>query len=262
MADAFYVPDGESFVATELTRGPWDPGAQHGGPPSALLGRALERCEPRDGFRVARISFEILGPIPIATLHAETRLVRPGRSVEYLEGSLSHEGREVLRASAWRIRVAPGAAEESDPAAPPPGPEHGAPPPDWARPGNAGIHTAVEWRFVRGTFVERGPATGWLRLLVPVVAGEEPTGLQRLLVAADFGNGISATVDWGRYLFINVDLTVHIVRPPDGEWVCLDARSHVDSEGIGLAESELYDRRGRIGRSLQSLFVGPRPRKD
>lgn len=263
MPESFFVPHGDRFVATDLTRGPWDPGAQHGGPPTALLARALERCDPREGFRIASLSFEILGPIPITRLRADARLVRPGRSVEYLEGSLSHDGGEVLRASAWRVRTVPGIVEETGPAdAPPPGPEEGSPPPAVPRRALRGIHEAVEWRFVRGTFVEPGPCTGWLRLLVPLVAGEDPTGLQRLLVAADFGNGISATVDWQRFVFINVDLTVHIVRPPEGEWVCLDAVSYVDSAGVGLAESALYDRRGHIGRSLQTLFVGPRQRKD
>lgn len=262
MPEAFFLPDGDAFVATELTRGPWDPGAQHGGPPTALLARALEGCEPREGFRIARVTFEILRPIPIARLRADVRLVRPGRSVEYLEGALSDERGEVLRASAWRMRSAaePVDVPPGDP--PPPGPESGSPPPWERRPGEAGIHEAVEWRFVGGSWGEPGPAIGWNRLRVPLVAGEAPTPLQRVLVAADFGNGISAVVDWRRFVFINTDLTVHLLRPLEGEWVCLDSVTSVDPAGIGIAESSLFDTRGRIGRATQTLFVGPRTRQD
>jgi hypothetical protein len=85
---AFYVPDGDALVSTELTRGPWDPKAQHAGPPAALLGRAVERCEPRADAQIGRITFEILGPVPLAPLRASARVVRAGRSVELLDASL------------------------------------------------------------------------------------------------------------------------------------------------------------------------------
>jgi Acyl-CoA thioesterase C-terminal domain len=130
--ESFYVPDGDGFIATELTRGPWDPGAQHAGPPSALLGRR------------------------------------------------------------------------------------------------------------------------------PLLPGEEPSPLQRTLIAADVGNGISAVLDWRRHLFINVDLGVHLERMPQGEWVCVDAVTVPQENGIGTAEWVLFDERGRIGRAVQSLLLGER----
>ena len=92
----------------------------------------------------------------------------------------------------------------------------------------------------------------------PLVAGEEPTPLQRVLVAADSGNGVSATLDWARYLFINVDLTVHLIEPPAGEWVCLDAITIPEPNGVGLADTALYDERGPIGRAVQTLLIGER----
>ena len=91
MADAFYTREGDGFVATELTRGPWDPGAQHAGPPSALLAREIERLEPADDRQVARITLEILRPVPIGRLSVEARVVRPGRSVELIEAELSDD---------------------------------------------------------------------------------------------------------------------------------------------------------------------------
>ncbi len=116
----------------------------------------------------------------------------------------------------------------------------------------------MEWRSVGGGFLEPGPATVWMRMGCELVAGEEPTPLQRTLVAADVGNGISAVLDWRRYLFINVDLSVHLERMPEGEWVCVDAVTLPQRNGVGTAESVLYDERGRIGRAAQALLIAER----
>jgi hypothetical protein len=117
---------------------------------------------------------------------------------------------------------------------------------------------AIEVRFVAGTFHGLGPSTAWFRLRVPLVAGEEPSPLQRLAAAGDFGNGISATLSWDDYVFINPDLTVYVDRQPVGEWICLQAETIIAPDGIGTAESVLYDRRGRVGRAIQALLVAPR----
>ena len=93
---------------------------------------------------------------------------------------------------------------------------------------------------------------------MPLVAGEEPSPLQRLAAAGDFGNGISAALDWNSYVFINPDLTLYLDRPPEGDWICLDARTIIPPGGIGIAESTLYDQRGRVGRAIQALLVGRR----
>jgi hypothetical protein len=253
---AFFERDGHRFVPSEATRGPWDPDAQHGGPPSALVGRAIERCEPRDGMRVGRVTLEILRPVPLAPLTVEARVARPGRSVELLEAMLSGPEGELMRARAWRVQA--GEVELETPGeSPPSGPERGAPADFFPTGQEIGYHTAMEYRFVRGAFLEPGPATVWMRMRLPLVEGEEPTPLQRVLVAADSGNGVSASLDWRRYVFINTDLSVHLLRPPASEWVCLEAVTHVD--GLGLSDTALWDERGRIGRAAQTLLVRPRP---
>jgi hypothetical protein len=253
---AFFERDRDRFIPSEATRGPWDPSAQHAGPPAALLGRAIERCSPRDGMRVGRVTFEILRPVPLAPLEVEARITRPGRSVELLEAWLSGPEGELMRARAWRLQA--GEVELDAPREPPPpGPDRGAPGDFFPTGQDVGYHTAMEYRFVSGAFLEPGPATVWMRMRLPLVEGEEPTQLQRVLVAADSGNGVSAALDWRRYLFINTDLSVHLLRPPDGEWVCLDAVTHVD--GLGLSDTALWDERGRIGRAAQTLLVRPRP---
>ncbi|MBK5219255.1 MAG: thioesterase family protein [Thermoleophilia bacterium] len=260
MPDAFYEPDGELLVATELTRGPWDPGAQHAGPPAALLGRAIERLPDGEGFQVGRITFEILRPVPIAPLRISAEVLRPGRRVQMVAAELSVDGEVLMRARGWRLRTAPLAIPPDVVSTPPPPPfpaqeegfvffptEH-----------ELGYHSAMEVRFESGGFMEIGPATAWLRMRHPLVAGEEPTPLQRTLIAADVGNGISASLDFRKFVFVNVDLTVHLERMPVGEWVCVDATTLPQPNGIGIAESVLSDSEGRIGRALQTLLISER----
>jgi len=118
--------------------------------------------------------------------------------------------------------------------------------------------TANDIRFVRGAYERPGPATAWVRLTVPVVAGEEATGVQRALGAADFGNGFSAVLDWDRWAFINPDLTVYLERDPVGEWIALEAQTRLQPDGTGVAESVLFDQTGRFGRAVQALLIQPR----
>ncbi len=254
MAEAFFEQDGDLLVPSELTRGPWDPGAQHAGPPSALVARAIERFEPRPGMRVGRITLEILRPVPLEPLSLGVELARPGRSVELLEATLSGPDGELIRARAWRLQASELRLDEHEP--PPPGPETAAEGEFFATGEEVGYHTAMEYRFVTGGFVEQGPATVWMRPRVPLVAGEETSPLERVFIAADSGNGVSAALDWRSTIFINTDLTVHLLREPVGEWVCLDAVTHVD--GLGMADSALYDERGRVGRAVQTLLVRSR----
>jgi hypothetical protein len=203
---------------------------------------------------------EILRPVPIGPVRVEAEVVRPGRSVQLIEASLFAGDVEAMKARAWRIRSGEIAIPDDvlTTPAPPPGPELGDQPEFFATGQSVGYHTAMEWRSVGGGFLEPGPATVWMRMNCRLVAGEEPTPLQRTLVIADVGNGISAVLDWRRYLFINVDLSVHLERPPEGEWVCVDAVTLPQPNGIGVAESVLFDQRGRIGRAAQALLIAER----
>ena len=231
----------------------------HAGPPAALLGREIERTGEIAGAHLGRITFEILGPIPITGLRVSAEVVRPGRRVELIEAALSdQEGTELIRARAWRLRGAPVEIEsEVDPQALP-GPEAGVESEYFPTGQDVGYHTAIEYRFLRGGFTEPGPATVWMRMREPLVAGEEPTPLQRVLAVADSGNGVSSILDWRRYLFVNVDLSVQLERLPQGEWVCLDAVTLAQAEGVGTADAVLLDGRGRFGRALQTLLVSER----
>lgn len=255
MTDALFIPDGGRYVPSEHTRGPWDPNAMHGGAPSALLGRVMELLPSETPMAVVRTTVEIFRPVPLRPVTVSARIERSGRRVQLLSAVLSDGDTELCRASAWRMRIT-----DLDVGAQPvhvmefAGPEASTPHvPESDEP--AFHRTGVVMRSAAGSFLEQGPATVWMRLAMPVVAGESPSPLQRTLAAADFGNGVSAALPWGAYLFINTDLTVYLHRQPESEWVCLDATTDVDSRGIGLAHSRLSDERGPVGHSLQALFI-------
>lgn len=253
---------GGAWLPTDWSRGPWSPDALHGGPVAALLAGAAEAAgdEAAAGpMQAARLSVELLKPVPLAplTLHAE--VVRPGRKVQLIDASVATaDGTRVASARLLRVHDVPVAAPRTEPPAAPPGPSDAYRSMENQIPYPAFHSHGVEHRFVRGSFAEAGPATDWIRLRVPVVPDAEPTPLQRVAAAADFGNGVSRVTDFGSLLFINPDLTIHLHRRPAGEWVCLEAITWMEEHGLALAESRLWDEDGPIGRSLQSLLIDDR----
>jgi hypothetical protein len=255
---AIFVPDGSQLAPTELARGPWDPAAQHGGAPAALMARALEG--EVGGLTLARMTFEFLRPVPLEPLTVSARVVRPGRRARWIEATVEAGGEQVCRALGVALRREEDSTPEvagADGALPgPDGVPNTGSPPNSVSPQFGG--DGMEVRFVRGSLPETGPGAAWFRLRVPLVAGEQPSPAQRAAAAADFGNGISSAVDWDTYVFINPDLTVHLVREPRGEWVGLDSQTVVGSNGAGLSESVLHDGDGPIGRAIQALVVAPR----
>lgn len=258
---AVFVPDGQRLRATELALGPWDPRAQHGGAPAALLMRAFEELPGDPELMLCRVTYELLRPVPVAGLDVSAGVVRPGRRVQLLEGSLATtDGTEVVRARALRVRRAEAQAPAQEEPLELPGPDQGRRT-DFVA---AGAHQsrfvtdAMEIRFVEGAFRDPGPATAWFRLRCPLVAGEDTSPLQRLAAAGDFGNGISAVLSWEEHVFINPDLTLYIERLPAGEWIGLRSETRINPAGIAISESVLYDQGGRVGRAIQALVVGRR----
>jgi hypothetical protein len=255
MVDAFFLPDGDGdgFTATALTRGPWDKGSQHGGPPAALLAGAVEAALPPD-FRLARMSIDILRPVPIGRVVPKVS-VRAGRRVARGEAALEADGVEVMTATAMAQAIGDLADLRDSPTAPLPPPEEGRDLPFFEVQWDEGYHTAMTWRFLSGSFVGVGPSRLWMRQLVPLVAGEEPSPFQRTLVVADAGNGVSAAVDFARFSFVNPDLSVHLHRDPVGEWIGVEAHTTVHPTSAGLATTVLHDRTGPIGTGNQSLLI-------
>ena len=266
LPSALYVPTAEGFEATALTIGPWDPRLQHAGPPAALLARAVERAGGIDGGQTVRLTYDILGPVPVGPVRISTTVLRPGRRVELVQAVLdAGDERPLMRLSAWRMRTrtegVPTAVAGSAPVAPHPAPAGV----QESTPGEAAFfssevayHKALEWRFASGSFNSPGPAAAWTRPRCTLVEGEPISPLQHLLVMTDAASGISAVLDWSSATFANVDLSVALHRPPRGEWLGMDATTVLGDSGAAQCSAVLFDAEGAIGRSTQSLFVEPR----
>jgi hypothetical protein len=251
---------GDRYAATPATAGPWSDRAQHGGPPAALLARALEGIDEGTPRVIGRFTMDLLGPVPVGTLTVSSTVLRPGRTVSLRQAELSDEsGRVLARAQGWAFPdqdwpegAGPGAIAAPLGHSPDDG-HHEEPPAGWHR----GYLDSVEWNWIEGAVTRPGPAVVWMRPLVPLVPGEEMSPLQRLLACVDSASGASAVLDPAEWSFMNTDLTVHVVRPPVGEWVCLKAQTTIGDGAVGLAASEVYDERGLVARSAQALLVIP-----
>jgi hypothetical protein len=255
---AFYLPLGDDvYRSTEHTVGPWSPDNQHMGPPSALLTGHLERSAPAADSVLTRVTVEILGPVPVADLTVRSWVERPGRSVQLTAAELIAGDRPVARAWAWWLAATDTTAVATglpDPLPPVSDGTTGPRPAGW----QGGYLDAMEWVSIKGGFGQLGPASVWCRQRVLTVEGEQPSPLQRLMAVADSGNGTSGVLDLREWFFINTELSVHLWRPPTGEWIGLDAHTTIGPTGVGLATSTLHDQTGAVGRGAQALLVRPR----
>jgi Thioesterase-like superfamily len=260
LPEAFYTDLGHGrYKSTTATAGPWSAETQHAGPPSALLGFAMEKCARRANLRIARVTFEIPRPIPVGDLQVDARVVRSGGRTELLEGEVTSGGETVLLARAWRVIASPAGTpqlrpEPSLPPLPEPQPPHG-----MAGAYVGGYVSAMEWRFASGEgFDTVGPGIAWARQRIPLVAGEADTPLTRALTLADSTWAIAFELDHVRQLVVNTDVTVALHREPVGEWLCLRSATAASPTGSGLAYGHLGDIDGDCGRVLQTLLIADR----
>lgn len=257
----------EPLTLTPAARGPWDAAMSHGGAPAALLTRAVERRAAADDQRVSSLAFTFLGPVPLGPVEVRTTVRKPGRRLQIVHGELVSGGRVAMEVRAvllrrGRVELPSGVGM--------PWPEM--PPPEGlaaaterlVAPGLEGedvgfYPSAIEIRPTDGTLWEvRDRASAWLRLRLPLLEGESPSGAQRAAAASDFGNGLAHPVGFDDYLFVNCDLTVSLHRDPAGEWIGIRPRTEIDPGGTGLTTTELHDAAGRFGTATQTLFVEKR----
>lgn len=255
VTDAFFVPDGDDWVATSHTRGPWSPAHQHGGPPAALIAHVVEAVAPE--HFVARMTVDFLRPVPIDRVTVRVEPLRAGARVQRHVARLFHGDAAVAHAVLTLVRPEPIEVAPADDAPP-------LAPPEASRPFQFpffrepdGYHTAMDLRLALGEWGS-GRSAAWMRQRVPLIPGAAPSPLERVLIAADSASGVSAAVDHRVQSAINADLTVALFRPLEGEWVGLDSVSTYQPSGIGLADTRLCDRRGTVGRVLQGLVLGSR----
>jgi hypothetical protein len=244
------------FRATEHTGGAWDLETQHIAPALGLLAHVVER--DRDARRgedllLGRLSYDILGTVPIAEVDVEVTVVRPGRTVELVEATLAHAGRVAVRLRAWLMEPRDTSALA--------GSEHaGILGPDQTEPWDA--TTVWSGGFIRSAEVRRvqqvpGRARSWVRTDVPLVADDDVTPLAATVGLLDIANGMSVRAAPAEVAFPNVDLTAHFFARPAGDWVGFDTTVSFGPDGLGLTTSVLHDERGPVGTSSQLLTVRP-----
>ena len=252
----FTTTDGSWFTPSDHVRGPWDVDACHAGPPAALMVRAVEALVPNQ--QLARLTIELIRPIPMAPFRVQAEVRKPGRTVTHTEAEIYDDDRIYARAFGLHIRTTDGLEVDSAVIDVPKFPE--------SVPGPFAISDAlhseewfgssVECRYDRQSPVaEGGPTTMWLRTMHPILANEDPSPFQRIAPLADCGNGISPNGRLGHTTFVNADLTMSLHREPVGEWFASRSVSHWQNSGIGMADSELFDTAGAVGRATQSLVL-------
>ncbi|MDP1632175.1 MAG: thioesterase family protein [Caulobacter sp.] len=257
--DYVFSIDGDRATATAFAAGPWNPTLQHGGAPSALVARAAERFPAARPMRVARMTVDLLRPVPVGVLDIETEVVREGRKIQLLQIRLLADGKECVRASVLKLRDEPQTLPEHQgfrplELAPPP---EDAPRSDGFGP-SRGFGAGMSAKIARGEWGKPGPAAVWFRAERAMVEGEATTPLMRAALTADFCNGVSSVVDFTAWTYINADLTVSFARDPVGEWILLDAETWVGDSGGAMAFARLADRNGYFGRAVQSVLLEPR----
>lgn len=262
--DVLFEREGDRYLPSGLSRGPWDPDSCHGGAPAALLAGLIDAWPSLTRMQTVRLTYDLVRPVPLSPIEVRLRTLREGKRIQVVEADLTTpDGTELVRCRALRTRTGdvpvPAGADLDEPA-PEPGPAAVAA--ETERAGTTwgtGFWNAVEVYVLDGDVLGApGPGTAWFRLTVPIADGVATTPITRVAAASDFGNGLAPPLPIEDYLYLNPDLTVDVHRMPVGEWVALDARSVAQPTGVGLTTSALYDERGRIGTAMQSLFVDRR----
>lgn len=263
MPSGLFARDSGRYVPDPVCAGPWDPGAMHGGPVAALVGRLIADHDGNDAdWFLSRLTVELMRPVPLRPVTVDLEVRRPGRRLQLVDAVVRDpDGVEVVVARGLRLRRGDNGLDEDRLMHPEP--------PDVLGPAGLSSYDHTHQRpfgnffmdaldiraVVEADFIGMGPAQVWFSLLVPVMAGEPVHPLDRVLTAADFPNGVSRILDPLEHQFINPDLTVSLHRYPSDEWVLLDGVSHARRGGYGMAQCELSDAGGHLGTSVQSLLV-------
>lgn len=245
-----------TYRATEHVGGAWDTGTQHIAPALGLLAHAVEAdrdARRSDGLVLARLSYDILGTVPVADVEVDVRVLRPGRTIELVDASLSHAGRTVVLLRAWLMQTRDTAGLRGTGFPDIPGPDETEPwDPTSVWPG--GFIASAE---VRRRQLEPGRAAFWVRTPLPLVAGRDVSRVAATAGLLDIANGMTVRADPRAVAFPNVDLTAHLIAEPRGDWLGFDTTVSFGADGLGLTHSVIHDETGPIGTSSQALTVRP-----
>jgi len=255
---ALFEPDGPLLNPTEAALGPWRPDALHGGAVSALLGQSFEE----EGWVLARMTMDLMRRVPMRPLRLVPGSASSTRRLRRKQVQLWADDRMVAKAEALLL---PESHLDL-----PPQPERRLDPPhdlDQREPDEyraaivkrvgypSFVSHAVAMRSQRVDGARPGVFVNWLKLLLPVLPEQSISPTQAVSAAADYANGGFAALPFEEWSFVTLDLTLQLIRVPQGGWVAVTSDSVAESTGIGLGDAELHDIHGRIGRSTATLLV-------
>jgi hypothetical protein len=248
----YHFEDG-LYLPTGLARSPWDRDAIAGGPVSALLASGAEDVRLEQDFEIARFSVDIFGKVPHQPLALQVDVLRDGRQTKLHRVTMLAGERPVAQAHILRVR------RLETPVFPVP---HDYPSPENVaavvpRKGTFDMAGAIEFRPVSGGPGQPGPGLAWLSMKGEVIHGRKPSNFVSACLIADFGNGFGAATDATEWSYANLDITVQFLRMPVGEWILLDANTHMAGNGHGTARNIFADELGVFGRGFQTIFVAP-----
>ncbi|MBI1213076.1 MAG: thioesterase family protein [Alphaproteobacteria bacterium] len=257
--DSVFRVDGDAVDVSAHASGPWNTSMQHGGAPSSLAMWAAEALPALAPMRIARLTVDLLRPVPVAPLKLRSEVLREGKKIQLIAVHLEHEGTEVVRANILRVRRGGSEfaeVERTD--------ALDVAPPDNVADGRAPERSAMSFgagftlRSVRGEFGKPGPAAIWFRHNRRFIDGHDDSPAMLAAAVSDFSNGISSELDFAKWTFINADVSVFLAREPVGEWILLNAQTWLGNDGGGMAAARLADKRGYFGRAVQNLVVEKR----
>ncbi|MGB3486476.1 MAG: thioesterase family protein [Xanthobacteraceae bacterium] len=254
--DAIFRIDGERAITSPNAAGPWSPDMQHGSAPAGLVTWAAEAMPTPVPMQIARLTIDLMRPVPLAPLAIETEVLRQGRKIQLCEIRLKANDVLVVRATVLKIRVnAPNDLPAGIAGAPIdlPGPEQSrVEPADFS---SSPFVSGMSLRAARGGFAHPGSSAIWYRVDRPLVEGAPISQVTRAVVASDFCNATSVALDFKHWTFLNADLTISLSREPVGDWILLDGDCNIGPDGAGLAMARIGDQRGYFGRAVQSLVI-------
>lgn len=253
---SYFIRTGPTtFEPTRHAVGAWSKEDHHFSPVAGLMLHVIEQSRedtPTQHLQLARMSFDILGRIPLAEVDIRVEVLRPGRTIELVQATLHIRDRSVITARAWYLIPTDTTEAAASEITPLPAPEN-CPVRDLGGTWSGGFMTQLQAREALTTRPGRGAA--WLTSPTQLVQGEKPVEIAEYFARIDTANGVAVRQSPEQWMFPNVDLTVHLFRKPVGTWTGLDTRVDWGTSGIGITSSTLHDVDGPVGRVEQSLTV-------
>jgi len=247
----------QTFRPSSSVQGAWNTDEQHIAPVLGIIAQEIEVDHSRRHARprqLARITYDILGTIDIDDVDVDVRVIRAGRTIELVEGTLSRAGRPVVIARAWFLETADTRADAGTDISPMPAVDEV----DAWEPSSLWPGEYVTTVDVRRRELSPGRAYLWIRPRLSLLDGEDVSPTVAALGLVDIANGMTPRVPPGRIAFPNVDLTVHLHTVPRGEWLGFDTTVSFGASGVGITQSVLHDEFGPLGTAVQSVTLRPR----